>query len=124
MAGQPTALTWVPPGQAGISRVQIVLEISHHGGYKGEIDCDVPDTGSFEIPATLVTALVNLGRAGYPTVGVTRHSTVAASAMPGVKLRVLSYVERPVDTGVISCGIGESMCPDGTTCDIVAKICN
>jgi hypothetical protein len=121
--GQPAAFSWVPPTKSGISRIQIILEIAHHGGYKGEIDCDVPDTGSFQIPATLITALVNLGLAGYPTVALTRVSTAADAKEPNVKLLVSSSLERAVDTGVISCGIGDTMCPTGTTCDDATKTC-
>jgi hypothetical protein len=118
-AGQPTRLAWTPPGRAGISRIQIELEISHHGGWKGEIACDVADTGTFEIPAPLITALVNLGRAGYPTIKVVRTSIAAAPTEPGVKLSVLSRTETEVDTGVISCGAASSPpCPSGTTCQI------
>jgi hypothetical protein len=118
-AGQPTRLAWTPPGRAGISRIHIELEISHHGGLKGQIECDVPDTGSFEIPAPLITALVNLGRAGYPTVKLTRTSATAAPTHPGVKLTIVSQVERDVDTGVISCGApGSPPCPAGTMCQI------
>jgi hypothetical protein len=117
MSGQPMHLAWKAPGHAGISRVQIILEISHHGGYRGEIDCDVADTGSFDVPAPLVTALVALGRAGFPTVKVARTATAAAAKEPGVKLVVGSQVELEVDTGVISCGAPTSQpCPDGTTC--------
>jgi hypothetical protein len=118
-AGQPMRLDWTPPGRAGISRIQIELEISHHGGWRGQIECDVPDSGSFEIPAPLITALVNLGRAGYPTVKVVRTATAAAPTQPGVKLTVLSRVETEVDTGVVSCGAGNSPpCPAGRTCQV------
>jgi hypothetical protein len=122
-SGMPAKFAWAAPGQAGISRIQIALEIAHHGGYKGEIDCDVPDTGSFEIPATLITALVNLGLAGYPTVAVTRVSTAASPGEPNVKLLVSSSLERAVDTGVTSCGIGDATCPNGTSCDDASKTC-
>jgi hypothetical protein len=114
-SGQAATITWTPPGRAGISRVQLALEISHHGGYKGEIDCDVADTGSFAIPAPLVTALINLGRAGYPIVQVTRASTAMAAGEPGVKLVMQSFSEREVDTGVISC-MDTATCPSGTIC--------
>jgi hypothetical protein len=97
--------------------VLIILEISHHGGYKGEIDCDVADTGSFDIPAPLVTALVGLGRAGYPTVQLTRAASATPPGEPGVKLSMPSRSELEVDTGVISCGAASSPdCPSGTTC--------
>jgi hypothetical protein len=116
-SGQPMHLAWTPPGQSGISRIEIELEISHHGGFKGQIECDVPDTGSFDVPAPLITALVSLGRAGYPTVKVARTSRASAATQPQVTLTVHSQVELPVNTGVISCGGGDSPpCPTGTTC--------
>lgn len=117
VSGQAMHLAWAPPGQAGISRVEIDLEISHHGGYKGEIVCDVPDTGAFDVPEPLVTALVALGRAGFPTVKLARTATAAAKAEPGAKLVVASRAELEVDTGVISCGTDAAPpCPTGMTC--------
>jgi hypothetical protein len=117
VSGQAMHLTWRPPARAGLSRVQIELEISHHGGYKGQIECDVADSGAFDVPAPLVSALVALGRAGYPTVKVARTSKGTAPAHPGVALVVGSRVEVDVDTGVISCGADSSPpCPDGQTC--------
>jgi hypothetical protein len=117
MTGQAVHLEWTPPAKAGASRVQVELEIAHHGGYKGQIDCDVPDTGKLDIPAPLVTALVSLGRAGYPTVKIARTSRGTTSAQPHLALTVASRVELEVDTGVISCGAGASPpCPTGTTC--------
>jgi hypothetical protein len=120
---QPMHISWAAPGMAGISRVQIELEISHHGGFKGQIDCDVPDTGSFDIPAPLVTALVDLGLAGFPSVKVWRSSQKAATGEPGAKLTMPSLVEVAVDTGVISCGLEGATCPNGMTCDDNFKIC-
>ncbi|MFZ5895625.1 MAG: hypothetical protein ACOY0T_31500 [Myxococcota bacterium] len=124
MSGSPVHLTWTAPGKANISRIQIELEISHHGGYKGEIDCDVPDTGSFDIPERLVTALIARGRAGYPTVKVTRLASASAPNESNVKLIMPSLVERAVDTGVISCGGQDSPpCPSGMTCSDFERIC-
>jgi hypothetical protein len=123
-AGAPTQITWTAPGKTGSSRIVIELEIAHHGGYKGQIDCEVADTGSFDIPAPLVTALVNLGLAGYPSVAVTRISRNAPANEPGVKLTVLSRQEVAVDTGVVSCGGSDSPpCPSGMACDDSLKIC-
>jgi hypothetical protein len=118
----PVKLTWKPPAQAGMSRVLIDLDISHHGGKKGEINCEVPDTGSFDIPATLATKLINLGVAGFPTIVVQRISATPSDTEPGVKLQVLSGVEREVDTGVVSC-TGDMDCPPGQKCqpDLTCK---
>jgi hypothetical protein len=102
-SGKGVPLTWTPPGKAGISRIKIKLDIAHHGGKKGEIDCDVPDTGSFEIPETLITKLVSLGLAGFPTIVVNRQSSASAPTQSQVNLVVSSSIERSVDSGVKSC---------------------
>lgn len=114
-SGEPTTLSWVPSGSA--ARVLVELDISHHGGIKGEIVCDVDDTGSLEIPAPLVTGLVDLGVAGFPTIIVTRRSVGAATVPQGrVELLLSSRVERPVEIpGVVSCS-GDAECPTGQTC--------
>lgn len=124
-SGQAADLSWTPPGKTNISRIQIRLEISHHGGYKGEIDCDVPDSGSFSIPEPLVTALIARGIGGYPTIKVTRSSSAAASNQPGVKLVMPSLVERAVDHGVQSCGGQDAPpCPSGQTCNQEDRLCH
>ena len=60
-AGEPVQVTWAAPQSSTSSRIRVGLDISHHGGTKGEIQCDAPDTGSLEIPEPLVTKLVELG---------------------------------------------------------------
>jgi len=114
-AGHPIDLAWTAPAKPEQSRVQIAVEISHHGGFKGEIDCDVPDTGSFSIPEPLVTALNGLGRAGYPTIALTRAATVTAADQPNVSLAVSSAVVLAADTGVVSCA-GNGDCTAPATC--------
>jgi hypothetical protein len=123
-SGQPMHVTWTPPAMPNISRIELELGISHHGGYKGEIDCDVPDTGSFDIPAPLITGLVSLGRAGFPSIKVLRVSAKSPSGEPGARLAMQSLVEVAVDTGVQSCGtLDAPPCPTGKTCDDNLKIC-
>jgi hypothetical protein len=114
--GTPVKVVWTAPGQAGISRVVIHLDIAHHGGKKGEINCDVPDTGSFEMPLMLTNKLVSLGLAGFPTIDVKRIHTSVAPNEPNVKIEVTSDVSRDVDTGVVSC-MDSTMCPPGQMCD-------
>jgi hypothetical protein len=121
-SGQGISLAWTPPGVAGISRAFIHLDIAHHGGKKGEINCDVPDTGSFTVPEPLVTKLVSLGLAGFPTIVVGRKSSAAAATQSEVRLMVSSSIEKAVDTGVVSCS-DASMCPAGQMCqaDLTCK---
>jgi hypothetical protein len=115
-AGKSLPLTWTAPTVAGNTRIKIYLDVAHHGGKKGEIDCDVADTGSFEIPEPLITRLVGLGLAGFPTVEVTRYSSAASDKESDVKLEIASFVSRSVETGVKSCASNDSDCPTGQTC--------
>jgi len=116
-SGQPVNLTWAAPGQPALARVEIKVDISHHGGIKGTIECDTADSGSLEISANLVSKLIDLGVAGFPTVTLTRVVTGAAVIAPGiVTLRVLSAVTREVVvTGVQSCD-KDHPCPTGQSC--------
>jgi hypothetical protein len=125
VSGKPFHLMWKAPGVTGISRIQFSLEISHHGGYQGQIDCDVPDTGSFDVPASMVTALVARGLAGFPTVDVNRLSIATDSREPNASLSVQSSAGLlAVDTGVVSCtGDNPTECPSPMTCDLSKKIC-
>ncbi len=118
-ATKPLQLAWAAPGAkgAGVSNVHVKLDISHHGGTKGMIECDAPDTGSLTISTELVAKLLSLGVAGFPTVIVTRAVTGAAAISAGrVELTVSSEVERSVTIqGVESCH-DTSECTGGKTC--------
>jgi hypothetical protein len=111
------ALTWTAPGMPAVGRMEVKVEISHHGGSKGEIDCSLPDTGSGQVPAELVTKLIDFGVAGFPTVTLTRVATGTASIAPGqVRLQVLSSIKREVMVaGYTSCD-ETNPCPGGKTC--------
>lgn len=120
-SGQSAMISWTA-GEVATARVRIVLDIAHHGGQKGEISCDVPDTGTFQIPEELVTKLVSLGVAGFPTVVVSRVTSDAAENLPAVTLTVSAEVERVVDTGNVSC-LTDDDCPDRMSCDPMTLIC-
>ena len=101
----PLTLTWNAPVGGGASRIAVALDISHHGGSKGKIDCDAPDTGSLTMSAMLMTRLLDLGAAGFPTVIVTRKATSSALVTAGrVDLVLSSKVEQAVTVpGIHSC---------------------
>lgn len=124
-AGKPTVLTWSKPSDEQLARIEIRLDISHHGGAKGEIKCNVPDTGSFTISATMIDKLLDLGVAGFPTVQLTRVSTSKPSGEPSkVTLSVTMFAERDVTIpGLTSCASDDSQCPMGQTCqtDLTCK---
>ncbi|HZF50632.1 MAG TPA: hypothetical protein VE093_18365 [Polyangiaceae bacterium] len=120
----PIKLTWTPPGKAGTTTIHVKLDISHHGGTKGLIECDTEDTGSLELSAAILTELVNLGVAGFPTISVMRRAVGSTTIAPGrVELVVASDVERPVQIpGLTSC-TDDTQCPSGQTCqqDLTCK---
>lgn len=116
-AGKGLALAWKAAAQATGSRILLKLDISHHGGSKGKIECDVDDDGSFTIPAKLVDALTALGVAGFPSVSITRAAVTSVATTKGrVDLRLFSSSDRPVDVpGVESCG-ADTECATGKKC--------
>lgn len=114
-SGASVSLAWTPPAKDVGSVVRIGLDLAHHGGKKGEIECEVPDTGQFEIPEPLVSELVSLGLAGYPTINVTRLSRATAAANTELVLVISSSVERAIDSGVRSC-LDDSGCSEPEVC--------
>jgi hypothetical protein len=100
-----------------VTSVHVKLDISHHGGSKGEIACDVDDKGALTIASELISALLDLGVAGFPTVRVTRHLEGEAKIPAGrVQLIVSSLAEEAVVVpGLVSCA-GADDCPEGKTC--------
>ncbi len=122
-SGQSLDLAWTKGG-AGNSTIHVKLDISHHGGSKGQIECDTDDSGTLSISAALISKLLDLGVAGYPSVIVTRQAVGATTISAGrVELVVSSVVERAVTVdGVNSC-TDDDDCPTGQTCqtDLTCK---
>jgi hypothetical protein len=124
---QPLAVSWTAPARNKSTRVRIKLDIAHHGGIAARIDCDVADTGSTAISATLVTKLMDRGLAGFPTISLTRQTSDATSVGPGcADFAVASEESRDIEVeGVVSCtqdgpcspgDTGCKTCPTGMTC--------
>jgi hypothetical protein len=122
--GKPLPISWTAPAKAGTSRIYVKLDISHHGGTKGMIECDTDDSGSLDISAALLTKLLDLGVAGYPSIIVTRKATGSTTITQGrVDLVVSSSIEQPVNIpGLTSC-TANTDCSAGQTCqsDLTCK---
>ena len=82
------------------------------------------DSGSLELDGALITELLDLGVAGFPSIIVTRRAVGSAAIAAGrVDLVLSSKVEHFVDiAGLTSCS-ADSDCPDGQTCqdDLTCK---
>lgn len=114
---QALPLTWTPGLATTAARVTVSLDISHHGGTKGEIRCDTADDGSLSISSALITRLLDLGVAGFPSIVVRRERVGSALVAQGrVDLLVASEEERAVTIpGLISCSSNDD-CTAPLTC--------
>jgi hypothetical protein len=99
------------------TKVHVELDISHHGGTKGKIECVADDNGRLEIAAELVTRLKALGIAGWPIAELTRQ---AKGTSPDVKVDLLlesKFVKDITIPGLVSCS-DHPDCPTGQTCQV------
>ena len=124
VADTPVTLTWTASTKPDQSRILVKLDISHHGGTKGKIECDTADDGSLDLSGALITELLDLGVAGFPTIIVERK-TVGSTTIPEgrIDLAVSSTLERVVTIdGLTSC-TDDTQCPQGQTCqdDLTCK---
>ena len=102
---------------------QVKVDISHHGGTKGQIDCDVPDTEVAGIFGRLDHQADRPGVAGFPAITLTRVATGGAAVSAGkVELRVLSSVIRNVEVTGFQSSDDTHPCPTGKTCQ-TGSIC-
>jgi hypothetical protein len=114
--GQAVNLSWTPPGQ-DVADIYVKLDISHHGGTKGMIECDVEDTGSLELTAAMLDQLKSLGISGWPSIVVTRWTAGSTKVPLGrIDLSIVSSLEMFVEIpGLVSC-LEDADCPTGQTC--------
>jgi hypothetical protein len=116
--GKPVMVSWTPPATPGDARLQIVLDLAHHGGIAASIECDgVPDSGSYSVPAGLLSQLIDVGVAGFPRITLSRRTADSAATPVGcVELLAVSSAERELTLpGLVSCS-GDEDCPTGQRC--------
>jgi hypothetical protein len=124
LENQVVRLAWpAAPASVG-SSIKVTLDISHHAGTKGKIECDAADVGVLEIPSGLVSQLLALGVAGFPTIIVSRQTVGSATIAPGrVDLTISSELERSVTIpGLESC-TADAQCTPPKRCqtDLTCK---
>lgn len=122
-SGKTFTLTWTPGTVAG-TRIKLELDLSHHGGSKGRLICDTADTGSLQVPGTLIKSLMDLGVTGWPKADVTRILTAQTPVGSGqAELRVYSDTEFVVQIpDLISCNT-DADCPSPQTCQVPGMMC-
>jgi hypothetical protein len=123
--GQPTTFNWeVPASGAGPAHVRLNLDNNVHGSGGARIECDFPDTGTGEISASLVDALIAEGLSGFPTATLTRRTASSTEIAPGcVEFAVTSSVSSEVQVaGIVSCNT-DSDCGAGGRCVPILRNC-
>jgi hypothetical protein len=122
--GAPVELAWSAPELPGPARIHVALNINHHGSSNAWIECDFIDTGSAQIPAGLVDALLAKGRSGFPTLTANRRSATSVDIEPGcAELLVVSEVTSSIEVdGIVSCNTSMA-CPLGQSCLPVERFC-
>ena len=110
-------LAWTPPQMELASRIQVLVDIAHHGGISARIECELPDNGAATISPGLINALMERGVAGFPIVALARRVVDSTEFKLGcVEFAVVSSVERPaMIPGLNSCNVDED-CPQGQFC--------
>lgn len=110
-------LRWTAAAESNASTVRVELDVSHHGGTRGLIECHGEDDGELVLSGSLVAQLLELGVAGFPSITVTRQAVGSAVISLGrVDLVLRSQAERDVTIpGLVSCTSDED-CDDGQTC--------
>jgi hypothetical protein len=114
--GKPLVLEWTAPTMSG-TKVHVELDISHHGGTKGKIECLADDNGRLEVAADLVTRLKALGVAGWPIAEMTRQSKGTSQQVKVDLLLESKFVKDITIPGLTSCSDDDS-CPTGQTCQL------
>jgi hypothetical protein len=114
----PASFTWDASGaDPETSAVYIDITVNPHGSTTSWIECRVEDTGEFDVPASLVTQLVDLGLSGFPRATLGRRSTDGVRLEGGcVDLRISSELTLDLAVeGLVSCNTSDE-CPDGQSC--------
>ena len=109
---------WSAPGGDSQSEMELLVDISHHGGVKGKVICTTADDGEHTIPASIIDDLIDLGVAGFPTLTYHRVARGTSAAPHEIEFRVEQNVQISVAIdGLVSCTFDED-CPDGEVCQV------
>jgi hypothetical protein len=122
--GSPLAVQWNAPVTTVRTEVRLSLTIDQHGQTPLTLVCHFPDSGSAEVPASVVDALVSAGVTGYPTGFLRRQTADSVQANGGcVDLLVDHDVKVEVTvTGHTPCDSNDD-CPPGETCNLAIETC-
>lgn len=109
----PLSLAWDTPTEPVRSEIALTLNIDQHGTTPVNLQCTFPDTGSAEVPASVLNALFDAGVSGYPSASLARRTSDKAAFRAGCVDLTVSQ-EAGIDLTVE----GHTPCEDNTDCPI------
>jgi hypothetical protein len=113
--GKPIDLKWEAPAKDIHSSMDVVIDLTFHGGTKAKIEGRCDDNGKLTIPATLLDKLKTYGMSGYPRLNMTRIAK-GTDANAKAELSLESTVSLALAIpGLVSCNKDED-CPDNGRC--------
>jgi len=86
---QPLTITWSPADPASGARIEADIDLGNNAGLdrgsvsSGTIACDFPDTGSAEVPSSLLGTLFDMGVGSGPQMILRRHTVDSIDLAPG-----------------------------------------
>lgn len=108
-------LKWEAPAKALKSVLDVVIDISFHGGTRAKIIGQCEDNGTLAIPADMLDKLKTYGISGYPRLNMTRI-TKGLDDKAKAELSLESTLSMALEIpGLISCNKPED-CPDNRAC--------
>lgn len=121
---QPLTITWNAPGGSLQSRIWVKLNIDQHGTTPVTMYCDLPDTGTADLPASLLHTLINYGVTGFPNATISRRTVDSAAIESGcMQLTVQSPTSPQIRVdGFIPCN-NSADCTSPQICDPITYLC-
>lgn len=121
----PIAIRWTAPSGPVRSEVHARVTVDQHGVTPVQISCVTADDGELDVPAALVTQLIDLGVTGFPNGLVQRRTVDSAPVGDGgcAELVVSAPQELSIRVdGFVPCD-DPTDCPDGSTCNLTTGLC-
>lgn len=119
----PFQFDWIP-SKEDEGDMYITLAIDEHGATPVTLYCEVEDTGSLTVPASMVNELIARGVSGFPAAYVYRRSMDHIDTELGCVEMEVSVQHEPflVVEGHTPC-FSDGDCPKGQHCDIPVQTC-
>ncbi|KIG12491.1 hypothetical protein DB30_01308 [Enhygromyxa salina] len=114
----------MPEPEGGEASFYLTINVDQHGLSPATLECEGPDSGSFEVPAAVIDALLSAGVSGFPTGHAYRRTVDSTQADTGcVEFQIRAHRAATLEVGGHTPCTNDVDCPDGQTCDIMKETC-